>query len=643
MDVPMNDDLHLSAPARSAFPEIATLIPNKWSWQAKDEEKWVSVPFDWQAFMDCWMDPLCAADLNQKTFPYKLQIFPTSSFSTPELTMTSIGATPLLNTFNSKILVLERYAFLYHGLNGTCEQDYGGGVILGGQLGIVQLIWNQQPVVLHLPQQINIPTILFYHGKAWCCPLSNFDFQAMPSGPINPDTKGPKPIFVLVDSSSMEPLGMTKTMGWLIYSVSPKPILFHEFRKRRNPFLWGLDLWTLEQLHDALKLHVQWPGFFKGLTALLEGHTDRKNQWALQVAVSVRNNSKYKEWPQETVDDWIEILLNNAIHWSGRTPREVFQTILAPVDAKHGGNLPSNPLSHVAHLLSWAELIAYRSADPISHGILAIQMQPASLMSYHNSNFDFIVKNPALWEVMDEYIFRSNVAKICSVFTSLRTLKLICGSGTALTDHIFADYALGHMIADNPFIPLKPMVFQNGKAAQPTFTADLNIKLSLVPTGIYPGHRCRCPVVDYMPTKGKMRRPWYKWNYNNGPLEVGFIFVPVASNHPLFDAFFLDVPDLWYPHLWILWIIQFTASWEHKDAVKGLLNVRKLLKKQAGLINDQKIEVEVRWVLMKPTPVSNVSDREWQMPPGWNESVIQFDHRGFVWLQEMDMTGTGTH
>ncbi|KAF9047095.1 hypothetical protein BDZ89DRAFT_1058156 [Hymenopellis radicata] len=50
------------------------------------------------------------------------------------------------------------------------------------------------------------------------------------------------------------------------------------------------------------------------------------------------------------------------------------------------------------------------------------------------------------------------------------------------------------------------------------------------------------------------------------------------------------------------------------------------------------IHVEVRWVLMTPTTATAKSDRQWQMPPGWDSEISHEDHRGFVWLQEMDFS-----
>lgn len=244
---------------------------NVWHWKAEDKEKWIPASPVWQKFMDCWVDPIRAADLHQNTFPHELQIFPSSHFEELESTMTSVGAKPLL-TSDGRMLVFERHGFLYHSLKRNREQRYRGGVVLGGQPGIgalgasdsstlltaasgkslllwyflVRLVQDRQPVLLYLPESAS-STILLYNGKAWY-PKFDFDFQEMPCGSKHPKNNRSRPIFVLVDSAEQEPTGMTESMGWPIYAMSPRPSRSQEFLNKREPIFWGLDLWTFDQL-----------------------------------------------------------------------------------------------------------------------------------------------------------------------------------------------------------------------------------------------------------------------------------------------------------------------------------------------------------------------------------------------------------
>lgn len=109
---------------------------NIWDWEAEDMENWEPASRIWQNFMKCWEDPIRAADLHHNVFPHELQIFPSSHFPMPESTITRIGAWPFLQTFDGKMLVLERHGFLYHGMKGAREERYCGGAVLGGQPGI---------------------------------------------------------------------------------------------------------------------------------------------------------------------------------------------------------------------------------------------------------------------------------------------------------------------------------------------------------------------------------------------------------------------------------------------------------------------------------------------------------------------------
>lgn len=134
-----------------------------------------------------------------------------------------------------------------------CAYGYDSSTLLTTSLGkslilwyfLVRLIQDRQPVVLHLPAHA-ASAILFYDCKAWR--HESFDFMALPFG--SEDLNGiSKPVFVLVDSAETVPRGMIGTSGWPIYALSSTPGRSHEFIKERQPLLWGLDLWTLGQLH----------------------------------------------------------------------------------------------------------------------------------------------------------------------------------------------------------------------------------------------------------------------------------------------------------------------------------------------------------------------------------------------------------
>lgn len=145
MDIDTDMDQEEQLPAPAPFPErVDWGEHNEWHWRETDQKIWqpVSELDDWQLFMNFWLDTGRSTDLDRNIFPHELQIFPTSPFDNPRLTMADIGARPLLRTLNGKILVLERYGFLYHSLKQRREERHAGGVVLGGQSGVGTLrVW----------------------------------------------------------------------------------------------------------------------------------------------------------------------------------------------------------------------------------------------------------------------------------------------------------------------------------------------------------------------------------------------------------------------------------------------------------------------------------------------------------------------
>ncbi|KAF9047093.1 hypothetical protein BDZ89DRAFT_25813 [Hymenopellis radicata] len=131
-----------AAPQPSNLPARATWSVTEWQWSKSSEEKWGPARALWQAFMNHWMDPCRALELNRTEFPHTLTIFPSPPFASSD--MYRLGATPLKHTSQGTILVFERYGFLYHGIDQWQRQRPHGGVIVAGQPGVGTLgheIW----------------------------------------------------------------------------------------------------------------------------------------------------------------------------------------------------------------------------------------------------------------------------------------------------------------------------------------------------------------------------------------------------------------------------------------------------------------------------------------------------------------------
>ncbi|KAF9045735.1 hypothetical protein BDZ89DRAFT_1155428 [Hymenopellis radicata] len=675
-----------AAPQPSNLPAGATWSVTQWHWSKRSKDKWRRAPRDWQKFMNYWMESSRALELNRTEFPHALTIFPSPPFSFGDMEV--LGATSLDFTSQGTILVFERYAFLYHGINRWQRENTKDGVIVAGQPGIgkslflwyllVRLIHDRQPVLLHLPHRAgSTPSILFYRGHVWRPKDKDYEFLYLPHEAATEELDTMTHTIMLVDSSEevKAPRGLTHASGWPIYAVSPKKERYHEFRKVRNATLWGLDLWSPAHLRKGLELQIKWPRMMKFLTAYLaspESMQDIPNR--LEKAIATKESAKYATWPKETATDWIDILLDDAIYQYGLVPRSVFQHVLSPVITEQRAALPSDILKRIENQFP---VYGSSTSDAIYDEIVALRVQPHSLTCIDSTEFSVVIGSAAVWEQLQHSLSKTAPTQIEETFHSLRAVSrdlnegpLGCGSwswlhagpaavfmtaatddvhdgadlddsqmtttemgrrrgwgedddgrtrwtdamdgrcmgwrrsdtslrslavssGAVLAGHIFAAYALNRMKQDNPPLPLKPMTLNPfSDSAEPLFISDLeemrdaDMKDVEMEDAEAKDLASR-PAVQFMPTRGRSVQAWsertYKLGQPNSLLARGHvIFVAVATNHPLFDAFFLDVPDGANQLFRVLWVIQFTTRRNHKCSSKGFLDVRRLMK-QAGI------------------------------------------------------------
>jgi hypothetical protein len=137
METPPDIEMEgVQPPAPPTVAKEAKWRTTNWVWRDENKKHWIAAPEDQQHFMDYWMNVDQGKALNQNIFPHTLAIFPSSGFKRPDDVMSEFAATPLLHTSEGTILVLERYALLYHGLDDEREGYYKSGIIVGGQPGI---------------------------------------------------------------------------------------------------------------------------------------------------------------------------------------------------------------------------------------------------------------------------------------------------------------------------------------------------------------------------------------------------------------------------------------------------------------------------------------------------------------------------
>ena len=120
------------------------------------------------------------------------------------------------------------------------------------------------------------------------------------------------------------------------------------------------------------------------------------------------------------------------------------------------------------------------------------------------------------------------------------------------------------------------------------------------------------------------------------PCELGDVtldsdryYIPSKANHPLFDSFTIDVVPhtCEKPATGVISIFQITISDGRKGSDKGYPHIRKIMARVRNLLQEgySNPKVEVVYFLVCP---HDQSQRQWQMPAGWDKSAKTNNHRG---------------
>jgi hypothetical protein len=125
---------------------------------------------------------------------------------------------------------------------------------------LARLISAHQVVVLYDSSD----THLFYRGQAYYRPGGS-DFRYLPRRP----EAGYYPIWALIDVGSQEngPPFTDRSNIWPIHTTSPSPVRWTAWQKHWNAALWGMPLWSVEELIEGYVLF--------SLSAIEPGHAVR--------------------------------------------------------------------------------------------------------------------------------------------------------------------------------------------------------------------------------------------------------------------------------------------------------------------------------------------------------------------------------
>ena len=123
-------------------------------------------------------------------------------------------------------------------------------------------------------------------------------------------------------------------------------------------------------------------------------------------------------------------------------------------------------------------------------------------------------------------------------------------------------------------------------------------------------------------------------------LDSDRYYIPSTANHPLFDSFTIDVapPTREKPATGVISVFQMTTSKSHKGSAEGYPHIRKIMARVRNLLQKGYSNPTVKVVYFLVCP-HDQSRRQWQMPAGWDKSVITNNHHGKCFCLRIPVPG----
>ncbi|KAI0061948.1 hypothetical protein BV25DRAFT_1826240 [Artomyces pyxidatus] len=588
-------------------------IRDDWIWEKEQEDKWFPAPEGWQTFYQHWHELSSANIFDTVTnFPYTLSLSPSPKEA----------PTFVLKLTDDKLLVRESYDLMFKRISELRETRWRSGVVVTGQSGIgksafvayiaIILLVQNQPFVLCRGRAV----YLFFDGKVHKAKShTNFHFDDIPT------SKGRHPMWALVDTDeSREGItgGITTCSIFPTHIASPNPDHYRGWVKERDARIWGLPLWSREELIAGLEClynydqllaeveeiitknerpatgnrHVRY--IWHARTSLLEqrglklGHKDEMN--LSTIAVSAR--------------DVIVAMLDLAITTVGFAVRDVYTAV---------GQYPTIFESETAELTfedlhRLAESFAEQGfAHTVPHAIIAVSPID-SVDMYKDDSFTITFKSTKLMEKMLQRPEDTENAKVAEFSGLLRAYPRASALGG-----VFFEVMAHHYICGGPRVKLGEMKRVQGSARTPTY--------STVPDGL--------GFVQLQPRKTK------SIDFDrNVSFDIDNVYYRLgASNKVSFDSFFIEYDDR--KRRGIVWALRMTTAMTHVDPWEDDISfiVGKVSRQMA-----ERWSSKSRWMAAakkRPIIIKHVlvcpEDGQTRM---WNLSLnYNFTHRReFYWL-----------
>ncbi|KAI0764791.1 hypothetical protein C8Q74DRAFT_1284000, partial [Fomes fomentarius] len=571
----------------------------QWCWDPSSRRKWEQVldpletDYGYQLFYDKWRnEPFPTPD----EFPHHLDLGSGEAGALLPFYPTA--------TASGTILVRKSYSDLYNRI--LIHREDSGGVIIIGQPGVgktmflkymlARLLSEKQVVVFYTPQRI----YLFYQNYVYHRPETS---EAIIDLPYHTQSTFSLWMLVDMDPEVREPHVDDVPSVWPVLASPPNSRRWKCWAKQMDGVLWGLDLWTKEELMYGLRFHPQYERFVAELKTawpLKQEQTQVDVSPAVHRAVKVLESAKAEiaaraatgdeeDYPimadatplsVDSVDGALETLVDHAIIEIGHAPRDVHKATLCGVVTSF----------HNSRSLNDDRVIAVR---------------PRSDQGPDDDDWEVVfVSDRVAYQIMECVKFEDQQ----EIQTGYKHYAMWPES-SRFAGWIFELYA--HRFLSGEFNGVLPgrLLMATDDCDPPCFTFD--------PLG----HDLPAPI------GAPLRRERIIVDLSQsleGVVLPGTRYYQPRAHNPLFDSFIIKYDG--QQKSAVITFFQMTKESHHTSAKEGYPTIRKIMKHVRAFFEVKvKVNVTVEYVLVCPSPVQK---RTWQMPVGWNTSTTVQDHRG---------------
>ncbi|KAL4249333.1 Crinkler effector [Abortiporus biennis] len=224
------------------------------NWKWSEREGWNMAPDCWQEFNSNWSS--ATTQWPDKTIDGKLLL------SHPE---------GLSENQTRTLIIREEYKTLFEQVYYTGLQCPRSGALITEQPGVgkscfqyylLARLLQQGQVVLISLDGVNI--FLFYFDKVYAASMTNSELVQYPSG----STKNLLSIWSLVDTDTgnSEPCPGLLNNKFLVQSAPPDPARYKCWTKQKDAVVFGMKIWTREEIYLALQYETEYPTLVEELT-----------------------------------------------------------------------------------------------------------------------------------------------------------------------------------------------------------------------------------------------------------------------------------------------------------------------------------------------------------------------------------------